>query len=175
MSERLETLKKARARMIEDRDMHAKVLAAPFDRDKAERARSKFIEIQALIDGLDRAINGEEIISSKKAEPVRRRDARTFHDANGRKVRTSPAALMTAPSPTLSNPRAKGTAANVRDGSWLRDNVLMRSAPARDRSPQSDTADLSTFFCWTIRTPLVIVWNAGQGLRRTQWRLRWRV
>ena len=65
MSERLETLKKARARMIEDRDMHAKVLAAPFDRDKAERARSKFIEIQALIDGLDRAINGEEIISSK--------------------------------------------------------------------------------------------------------------
>jgi len=65
MSERLETLKKARERMIEDRDIHAKVLAAPFDRDKAERARSKFIEIQALIDGLDRAINGEEIISSK--------------------------------------------------------------------------------------------------------------
>jgi hypothetical protein len=65
MSERLETLRKARARMIEDRDMHAKVLAAPFDRDKAERARSKFIEIQALIDALDRAINGEEIISSK--------------------------------------------------------------------------------------------------------------
>jgi hypothetical protein len=37
MSERLETLKKARERMIEDRDTHAKVLAAPFDRDKAER------------------------------------------------------------------------------------------------------------------------------------------
>jgi hypothetical protein len=65
MSERLETLKKALERMIQDRDMHAKVLAAPFDRDKAERARSKFIEIQALIDALDRAINGEEIISSK--------------------------------------------------------------------------------------------------------------
>jgi hypothetical protein len=65
MSERLETLKKARERMIEDRDIHAKVLAAPFDRDKAERARSKFIEIQALIDALERAINGEEIISSK--------------------------------------------------------------------------------------------------------------
>jgi Spy/CpxP family protein refolding chaperone len=54
MSERLETLNKARARMIEDREMHAKVLAAPFDRDKAERARNKFIEIQALIDALDR-------------------------------------------------------------------------------------------------------------------------
>lgn len=63
MSERLETLNKARARMIEDRDMHAKVLAAPFDRDKAERARNKFIEIQVLIDALDRAIGGERVIS----------------------------------------------------------------------------------------------------------------
>ena len=59
MSERLETLNKARARMVEDRDGHAKVLAAPFDRDKAERARNKFIEIQLLIDALDRAISGE--------------------------------------------------------------------------------------------------------------------
>ena len=65
MSERLETLRKARDRMIEDRDEHAKVLAAPFDRDKAERARSKFTEIQALIDALDRAISGEETISQK--------------------------------------------------------------------------------------------------------------
>jgi Spy/CpxP family protein refolding chaperone len=63
MSERFETLKKARARMIEDRDVHAKVLAAPFDRDKAERARSKFTEIQTLIDALDRAIRGEDVIS----------------------------------------------------------------------------------------------------------------
>jgi Spy/CpxP family protein refolding chaperone len=60
MSERLETLKKARERMVEDRDMHAKVLAAPFDRDKAERARNKFIEIQVLIDALDRGIAGEK-------------------------------------------------------------------------------------------------------------------
>ena len=52
MSERLETLKKARERMIEDRDAHAKVLAAPFDRDKAERARVKFTEIQTLVDAL---------------------------------------------------------------------------------------------------------------------------
>ena len=59
MSERLETLNKARDRMLEDRDAHAKVLAAPFDRDKAERARNKFIEIQILIDALDRAIGGE--------------------------------------------------------------------------------------------------------------------
>jgi hypothetical protein len=63
MSERVETLKKARVRMIEDRDAHAKVLAAPFDRDTAERARSKFTEIQALIHALDRAIRGEDVIS----------------------------------------------------------------------------------------------------------------
>ena len=60
MSERLDMLKKARDRMIEDRDGHVKVLAAPFDRDKAERARNKFVEIQVLIDALDRAIGGEQ-------------------------------------------------------------------------------------------------------------------
>ena len=65
MSERLEMLKKARARMMDDRDVHAKVLAAPFDRDKAERARNKFIEIQVLVDALDRAISGEEVTLPK--------------------------------------------------------------------------------------------------------------
>ena len=60
MSERLETLKKARERMVDDRDAFARTLAAPFDRDTAERARIKFIETQALIDAIDRAITGEE-------------------------------------------------------------------------------------------------------------------
>ena len=60
MSERLEILKKARDRMTDDRDAFAKVLAAPFDRDKAERARVKFIETQVLIDAIDRAIDGEQ-------------------------------------------------------------------------------------------------------------------
>jgi hypothetical protein len=59
MSERIDTLKKARERMAEDRDAFAKTLAAPFDRDKAERARLKFIETQAVIDAIDRAIDGE--------------------------------------------------------------------------------------------------------------------
>jgi hypothetical protein len=59
MSERLDTLKNARDRMVEERDAHAKVLAAPFDRDKAERARAKFVETQALVDAIDRAIAGE--------------------------------------------------------------------------------------------------------------------
>jgi hypothetical protein len=61
MTERLDTLKRARDRMVEERDAHAKVLAAPFDRDKAERARNKFVEIQTLIDSLERAIGGEQI------------------------------------------------------------------------------------------------------------------
>ena len=60
MTERLETLKKARERMAEDRDAFAKTLAAPFDRDKAERARLKFVETQAVIDDIDRAIAGEQ-------------------------------------------------------------------------------------------------------------------
>ena len=60
MSERLETLKKAHQRMIEDRDAHAKVLAAPFDRDKSERARLKFIETQMLIEAIERAVSAEE-------------------------------------------------------------------------------------------------------------------
>jgi hypothetical protein len=64
MNERLETLKKARERMIEERDAHAKVLAAPFDRDKAERARNKFLETQTVIDAIERAVNAEERTSS---------------------------------------------------------------------------------------------------------------
>lgn len=62
MSGRLEILNKARDRMIEDRDAHAKVLAAPFDRDTAERARGKFVELQVLIEALDRAISRQERI-----------------------------------------------------------------------------------------------------------------
>ena len=46
-------------------DVSPRILAAPFDRDKAERARNKFIEIQALIDALDRAIGGEDVIPTK--------------------------------------------------------------------------------------------------------------
>lgn len=65
MSGRLDLLKKARERMIEDRDAHAKVLAAPFDRDTAERARGKFVELQALVEALDRAIGGEEGIAAR--------------------------------------------------------------------------------------------------------------
>ena len=60
MTERLEMLNKARERMIEDRDAHVKVLAAPFDRDKSERARHKLIETQMVIEALERAMSTEE-------------------------------------------------------------------------------------------------------------------
>ena len=49
MNERLETLKKARERMVEERDAHVKVLAAPFDRDKAERARNNIPRIGRVL------------------------------------------------------------------------------------------------------------------------------
>ncbi|MEO6945532.1 MAG: hypothetical protein ABI150_02780 [Nitrobacter sp.] len=70
MSERLDMLKKARDRMVEERDAHAKVLAAPFDRDKAERARTKFVEIQGLIDSIDRALNGEQAVPNLGPSPI---------------------------------------------------------------------------------------------------------
>lgn len=42
-----------------------RVLAAPFDRDKAERPRNKFIESQTLVDALDSAIDGEGVVLPK--------------------------------------------------------------------------------------------------------------
>lgn len=60
MNERLEMLKKARERMIDERDAHVKVLAAAFDRDKTERARNKFVETQILIEALERAVSAEQ-------------------------------------------------------------------------------------------------------------------
>ena len=70
MSERLETLIKARERMTDDRDAFAKILAAPFDREKAERARIKFIETQVLIDAIDRAIEGERSGAARPSSSI---------------------------------------------------------------------------------------------------------
>ncbi len=59
MSTRIELLKQARARMADERDTFVKTLAAPFDRDNAERARNRFIEFQKVVEALDQAIAGE--------------------------------------------------------------------------------------------------------------------
>jgi hypothetical protein len=60
MNERLAILIKARERMIEDRDPFAKVLAGPLDRDRSERARTRFVELQNLIEAIERAIRSEQ-------------------------------------------------------------------------------------------------------------------
>ena len=67
MNERLATLMKARTRMIEDRDPFAKVLAGPLDRDRSERARAKFVELQNLIEAIERAIKSEQLSADAAA------------------------------------------------------------------------------------------------------------
>jgi hypothetical protein len=58
--EHSDNLKKARTQLIEQRRAFAKVLAGPYDRGKTEQALEKFLEIQAAIEAMDRAIEGEE-------------------------------------------------------------------------------------------------------------------
>jgi hypothetical protein len=53
-------LKKARERLVEDRRAFAKIIAAPFEREKTRDAREKFIDIQAAIEAVDRAIEDED-------------------------------------------------------------------------------------------------------------------
>ena len=60
MSEQhIDDLKKARAQLIEQRRAFAKVLAGPYDRGKTEQARERFLEIQAAIEAMDRAMDDE--------------------------------------------------------------------------------------------------------------------
>jgi len=54
--EHTDNLKKARARLIEQR----RVLAGPYERGKTEQAREKFLEMQTAIEAMNRAIEDEE-------------------------------------------------------------------------------------------------------------------
>ena len=58
--EHTENLNKARAQLIEQRRALAQVLAGPYDRGKTEQARETFVEIQDMIEAIDRAIEDEE-------------------------------------------------------------------------------------------------------------------
>ena len=60
MSEQHATLLKARERLVEDRRAFAKIIAAPFEREKTVDARARFVELQATIEAIDRAIEDEE-------------------------------------------------------------------------------------------------------------------
>ena len=53
-------LKKARERLVEDRRELAKIIAAPFEREKTHDARVRFIDMQDAIEAVDRAIEDEE-------------------------------------------------------------------------------------------------------------------
>jgi hypothetical protein len=53
-------LKKARERLVENRRNFAKIIAAPFEREKTNDARTRFIEMQTAIEAVDRAIEDEE-------------------------------------------------------------------------------------------------------------------
>jgi hypothetical protein len=53
-------LKTARERLVEDRQAFAKIIAAPFEREKTRDAREKFIDVQAAIEGVDPAIEDED-------------------------------------------------------------------------------------------------------------------
>ena len=53
-------LKRARAQLIEQRRAFVQVLAGPYDRGKTEQAREGFMETQAAIEAMDRAIEDEE-------------------------------------------------------------------------------------------------------------------
>src|SRR5260221_923353 len=55
-----DNLKKARARLIEQRRAFVKVLAGPYERGKTEQARERFLEMQTAIEAMDRAIEDEE-------------------------------------------------------------------------------------------------------------------
>jgi hypothetical protein len=58
--EHTDNLKKARARLIEQRRAFVKVLAGPYERGKTEQAREKFLEMQTVIEAMNRAIEDEE-------------------------------------------------------------------------------------------------------------------
>ena len=53
--EHTDNLKKARAKLIEQRRAFVKVLAGPYERGKTEQAREKFLEMQTVIEAMNRA------------------------------------------------------------------------------------------------------------------------
>jgi hypothetical protein len=55
-----ELLKKTRERLVEDRRDLAKIMAAPFEREKTHDARMRFVNMQVAIEAVDRAIKDED-------------------------------------------------------------------------------------------------------------------
>ena len=55
--EHTDNLKKARARLIEQRRAFVKVLAGPYERGKTEQARERFLDMQTAIEAMNRGAN----------------------------------------------------------------------------------------------------------------------
>jgi hypothetical protein len=51
--EHTDNLKKARARLIEQRRAFVKVLAGPYERGKTEQARERFLDMQTAIEAMN--------------------------------------------------------------------------------------------------------------------------
>jgi hypothetical protein len=58
-TEHADTLRAARAQMVDSRRGLAEALEKPYERGKTEEHRAKFFEIQAVIEAIDRAISDE--------------------------------------------------------------------------------------------------------------------
>lgn len=68
-NEHVETLKAARAEMINSRRGLAKQLAVPYTRGQSEQWCQMFLEITATIEAIDKAIQDEEKPDKEKPEP----------------------------------------------------------------------------------------------------------
>ena len=58
--EHIDNLQRARAQLIEQLRASVQVLAGPYVRGKTEQAQERFMETQAAIEAMDRAIEDEE-------------------------------------------------------------------------------------------------------------------
>ena len=128
MSERLEVLKKARERMIEDRDAHAKVLAAPFDRDKAEirLAADDEFRMEALTDVLQSRM-------IKRGVPVKNLDLGELEAATGQSVRRTVRLTQGIPADA-----ARKIVKAVKDGGFKKTQASIQGDEIRVTSPSRD-------------------------------------
>jgi hypothetical protein len=56
----IDVLRKAREELVKARRQLAEVLAQPYGRTKTPEARASFLEVQTIIDSVDRAIADEK-------------------------------------------------------------------------------------------------------------------
>ncbi len=60
MDPNAEDLLNAREKLVEERRACAKVIAGPYRRGETEQARQRIVELQTVIDAIDRALEDEQ-------------------------------------------------------------------------------------------------------------------